>query len=516
MATIAEIRQQYPQYNDLSDTQLADSFHSKFYSDIPKDQFYSSLGIKSEAPPTQPAQAPAQPSTMSQLGRQLGLTARAGITGATAIPAMMAEPIAAGVNAIAGRQVMASPTQGVQNLMTAAGLPEPQGDLERAVQAGTSAMAGTGAQAALAQQAGKMAAPLAANLAQQIPAAAAGGMAAQPVAESVGQVTESPLAATIAGMAVGSVSGGMAGRAAGALTKGQQPTPVTLEDIKGRAQRAYTNMENQGVEIKPKSVLDTIDNIQSSLVKNNFNPKMDAHKPVAQLLEQFKEMTGTQRVSFTKLEQMRSAATDLKGANDPATRKFAGQVVSELDNYLSSLGNKDIIAAKGSTSEAIKSVQDARKDWRNLSRAGTLEDVLNVAEARKLDPKTSESELIRRGLINLAADKRKMSLFNEREQNAIKSVAKGPMVDPLLSLIARFNPQRSQLVAGASMAGMVTNPATAGIPIAGFAADKLQSALRTGQTKGLISDILNSNVQPIPPNYAWRGMLSGSQTEQPQ
>jgi hypothetical protein len=50
MATIAKIRQQYPQYNDLSDTQLADSFHSKFYADIPKDQFYSQLGIKEKVP----------------------------------------------------------------------------------------------------------------------------------------------------------------------------------------------------------------------------------------------------------------------------------------------------------------------------------------------------------------------------------------------------------------------------------------------------------------------------------
>ena len=467
-----------------------------------------------EAP--QAASTVEQPSTLSQVGRQLGLTARAGITGATALPAMMAEPVAAGINALAGRQVMASPAQGIQNLMTAAGLPEPQGGLERAVQTGTSAMAGTGAQAALAQQMGGMAAPLAANLAQQVPAAAAGGMVAQPVAEAVGQVTESPLAAAIAGMAVGTVAGGMAGRAAGAATKGPQPAPVTLDDIKLRAQRSYTKMEDQGIQIKPKSVLDTVDNIEASLVKSNFNPQMDAHKPVAQLLDQFREMTGTQRVPFTKLEQMRSAATDMSKANDPATRKFAGQVVSELDNYLSNMGGKDIIATKGELGSAIKSVQEARKDWRNLSRAGTLEDLLNVAEARALDPKASESELIRRGLINLAADKRKMSLFNEREQNAIKSVAKGPMADPLLSLIARFNPQRSQLVAGASMAGMLTSPATAGIPIAGFAADKLQSAMRTVQTKGLISDILNSNVQPIPPNYAWRGMLSNSQPQEQQ
>lgn len=470
----------------------------------------ASLGKTPEQ--AQPTAAPAaQPSMASQIGRQLGLTARAGITGATALPAMMAEPVAAGINAIAGRQVMGSPTQGIQTLMTAAGLPEPKTGLERAVQAGTSAMAGTGAQAALAQQMGGMAAPLAANLAQQVPAAAAGGMAAQPVAETVGQVTESPLAAAIAGMAVGSLAGGAAGRVAGAAIKGPQPAPVTLDDIRTRAQRSYTKMEDQGIQIKPKSVLDTVDNIEANLVKNNFNPKMDSHKPVAQLLDQFREMTGTERVSFTKLEQMRSAATDMKNATDPATRKFAGQVVAELDNYLANMNGKDIIAAKGDLGTAVKSVQDARKDWRSLSRASTLEDVLNVAEAKALDPKASESELIRRGLINLAANKRKMSLFSEREQNAIKSVAKGPMVDPLLSLIARFNPQRSQLVAGASFASALANPATAAIPVAGFAADKLQSALRTGQTKGLISDILNNNIQPIPPNYAWRGMLSGVQ-----
>jgi hypothetical protein len=30
----------------MTDTQLADAFHSKFYSDIPKDTFYTQLGIK--------------------------------------------------------------------------------------------------------------------------------------------------------------------------------------------------------------------------------------------------------------------------------------------------------------------------------------------------------------------------------------------------------------------------------------------------------------------------------------
>lgn len=45
MATLAEIRQQYPQYSDLSDSQLADSLYKTHYSDMPRDQFDAKLGI---------------------------------------------------------------------------------------------------------------------------------------------------------------------------------------------------------------------------------------------------------------------------------------------------------------------------------------------------------------------------------------------------------------------------------------------------------------------------------------
>jgi hypothetical protein len=36
---LAGFRQQYPQYNDLSDVQLADALYKKFYSDMPREQF---------------------------------------------------------------------------------------------------------------------------------------------------------------------------------------------------------------------------------------------------------------------------------------------------------------------------------------------------------------------------------------------------------------------------------------------------------------------------------------------
>ena len=46
MATLADIRKQYPQYADISDEQLAKGFHEKFYSDIPFTEFSTQIGFK--------------------------------------------------------------------------------------------------------------------------------------------------------------------------------------------------------------------------------------------------------------------------------------------------------------------------------------------------------------------------------------------------------------------------------------------------------------------------------------
>lgn len=86
------------------------------------------------------APAPA-PSGWDQFGRQLGLTARAGMTGVTALPAMAGDALNAGINKVFGTH-LAPVSQTVQNLENSAGLPQPQNATERVVQDAASAMAG--------------------------------------------------------------------------------------------------------------------------------------------------------------------------------------------------------------------------------------------------------------------------------------------------------------------------------------------------------------------------------------
>jgi hypothetical protein len=69
MPTIAEVRQQYPQYNDMSDADLAGALHRKYYSDIPVEEFNQKIGLS--APPktdayTGPNLGPLQRQTSDQ------------------------------------------------------------------------------------------------------------------------------------------------------------------------------------------------------------------------------------------------------------------------------------------------------------------------------------------------------------------------------------------------------------------------------------------------------------------
>lgn len=49
MPSLAEIRQQYPQYGDMSDADLAAALHQKFYADMPREEFDTRMGLKPAA-----------------------------------------------------------------------------------------------------------------------------------------------------------------------------------------------------------------------------------------------------------------------------------------------------------------------------------------------------------------------------------------------------------------------------------------------------------------------------------
>lgn len=455
-----------------------------------------------------PQQAPEQRSVGQDLLRQVGLTGRAAIEGFTA-PATAALEAGRGLYNI-GAGLLGSESripsfaEAQSKTLTQAGIPEPETRTERAAQAGAQAMMGT---AGLAKLAPNVPA-LAADMARQIPVSGVAGLVSQPTAEVIKDYTGSDLAATIAAIGTGTLAAGASGRAIGAAIKENKPI-FTMDEVKQRASRAYKAMDDSGVAIKPQSTLNLISDIRNSLEDARMIPGTDQAKIVNSSLDQMQKIVGTERVSFTKLEKLRQIGNDLKGNSDKDVGRLGSIVVDNIDNYISKLNGKDLIAGQGELDKAVKSVMDARKDWRNASRAQVLEDALNVAEIKKEMPNASESELIRRGFVNIAANKNKMGLFTDQEQNIIKSVIKGGSLDPLLSFAAQFNPARSKLSAAAyGVAATQTPMSAAGLAGTGYTADTIQSVLRRRAAQQAANLIASGQGLPNQQNLAYRGLFT--------
>jgi hypothetical protein len=101
MADLNELRKKYPQYSDLSDKEFANSFHKKYYSDIPIDIFYEKIGLKKEEPKT------GWESVLSDVMSSAKETPAALGSMLSELPGMAYE---------SGKQVLTDPMRSLQNL----------------------------------------------------------------------------------------------------------------------------------------------------------------------------------------------------------------------------------------------------------------------------------------------------------------------------------------------------------------------------------------------------------------
>jgi hypothetical protein len=143
------------------------------------------------------------------LGRQIGLTGRAALTGALSLPTIGADAITGLINILAGRQVMQPTSQALQSLMTQAGVPTPKTAQERIVQDVTSAGFGVAGPASLGKYLPTPAQEFFTKSLETQGAAAAGGALASGAAREsdvgpLGQALGALAGATTAGGAVGS------------------------------------------------------------------------------------------------------------------------------------------------------------------------------------------------------------------------------------------------------------------------------------------------------------------------
>jgi hypothetical protein len=308
------------------------------------------------------------------MARQLALTGRNVVTGATAIPGIFADAAMAGVNlATGGNQQM--PTQALQGAMTRAGVPEAQTGLERGLGVVQSAMAGAkvpmpqmGAQA----PANFQRAPT--NVEREFAATRGAGYVVPPstIKPTMGNVAVESLGGKIATAQTASVrnqdvTNALAARSVG-LSPNQALTKSALKDVRDKAGRVYEQVANVGKVSPDTDFFTDIANIRtaSSRIKQDFP---DASLAAADKIDGL--VKSLARPGFDS----RSGLEYIKSLRQQATDNLAGQSVTPDSR---ALGN------------AQRQAADAIEDLigRQVAQSGNPQLMREFDEARRLIAKT--------------------------------------------------------------------------------------------------------------------------------
>jgi hypothetical protein len=234
-------------------------------------------------------QEPKKIDMLSDLVRQLGLTARAGISGAASLPLMAGDVMNAGLNLIPGVN-LPSASQSAQNLMTSAGLPVPQNATERVAQDVASSMAGVGGTAKLAQAATPLVsagARSALDLFKQRLGMQAGSAAA--ASGAAGGVREE------GGGAGAQLTAGLAGGLLGPLV----PQGVTA--VTRGLREMVTPMTRQGVESTAGNVLSQLSRDRTQALANleSYKPTVPGVTPTTAAAAKDYGLAGAERTLAT-------------------------------------------------------------------------------------------------------------------------------------------------------------------------------------------------------------------------
>lgn len=389
------------------------------------------------------------------------------LAGSLAVPA--GDIVASGLNALLPEQYeVGYPSTAVQNLLTKAGLPEPESMLERALVTGGSALGGTAGQlSGLSRLAQTATSPVGRNIAEQLSQAPARQIAASLPAGTVGQLTTEATGSPIAGTIASAVTA--VPFALGAKT----PSP-TVEQVKQAAKEQYDVAKLSGLEFKNNAFKKNAIDIQKTLIAEGFDK--DLHPSVNAAINRLVK-DGTPK-TLQNVETLRKIAKAPASSINADERRLAQIMVDKFDNFVENAQPNQLVSKKDFNATSV--LKDARKLYSQAKKGELLDDIFNSAELRA-EANFSQSGMenaLRRRLVNLADNKKLMRTFTPDERKAITDAAKGGSIQNALRFVGKLAP--TGIVSGGGSVGLGY---LAGGPTGAIAAPLIGSAARYGAEK---------------------------------
>jgi len=541
MATLAEIRAQYPQYQDMSDEALADALHRKFYADIPRDQFFETIGVRSQSSPAQSpevaGEVPQQPAAYGG-GRFDALTeaSHAGFFGGydDEIGAGMMAPIHAGIDWFKGKgfDVGANYTRLQQEA-------DARKESRREAYPGASI---TGEVAGGLALGGKLAQSGASLIGRTIPLLS---KAAPRTAQTLLATTEGAaygglygsgeakpgerMEGATTGALIGGATGGafqMAGNALAnrAANKAVQAATPTSDDLASVSQGLYRASEREGVRFKAPALKNLQTNLKMAAgrINDRLRPKTAGFMDDVDAL-----FSGD--MSLEAFDEFRKSLNKELARATPDDGRTLSRMKRVVDGFADSVKPGDFT---GDAAKAVDLLKQARTNWARSAKTEAIERILDRAEVDGAGKYTQSgfANAIRREMNTLykQIQKGKAQGWTKEEIALIRQMASGGSNSKVVNLFAKLAPRGVVSFMGGQLVGSaVPGIGNVALPLAGEvaarAADRgalsAANALRTGAATGTAPRITNQVTNKTAPfipgavagNTEFLRLLSGGQ-----
>lgn len=339
-----------------------------------------------------------------------------------------------------------------------------------------------------------------------------GGTAAKIAGQSAPFAALGPVGPAIKGTAlaaglgaVGQELGGDTGETIGVLasiplalryagTRAARPPVVpTADELSAQARAAYDAADRAGVIIAQPA----LQRFEARLAADMARQGMDdiLHPRVARVMARVADDAARGHMTLPGSEILRRVMRSAASSADASERRLAMRMINRLDDFVTNLRPTDLLAGNRA---GIAELQNARRMWSRSAKSETITELMDRARVRA--PNFSASGLensLRVEFRQLALNPRRMRLFNQAEQAAIRRVAMGGPIDNALRFIGRFSP-KGVLTGAMHGANIMSNPAL-GIPLAGATMGARYLATQATHRNARLADELMRRGYPVPP-----------------
>lgn len=470
MATLAEIRAQYPQYGDLSDQQLADSMYRKFYSDMDRATFDQKIGLVA-APPDGLTPGSREYATwameQARAGNKLptvgthdaGWEERNLTSDGKGGVRVKQNSLGDKITAAAGSYIEGAPIIGPAWLDATTNIAswlrndgttaeDMKANLKNLQQDNpiTSGAAGVGssilnlAPLGMTQLGGRLLGTTG-TVGQRLVAGGLSGAAlsgADTAARGgdLGQIATNTAVGAGLGMvfpAVGGVKNYLANKAgkAAATTAAIKNAPAASE-LKSAASDLFKAVDQAGVTVNPNAfqqfVLDLATNAKKLRINDKLDPK--AYATFQELGGILGEVKAGKVLTMSDLHTIRQIAQKAAISAEGRDAMFANKIVDGIDSFITKPGST--MTANGQATG--KQLLEAVSTWGRAKRVGLVESAIERAR----NTASGFENGVRIEFRKLLNNKRTAGLFTATEREEMEKVVRGTTAANLAKLVGKF------------------------------------------------------------------------------